>query len=507
MTMKNIRIQLIFTLLIILGLAGCVNRPDIPEGDEDLGWQVNDSTLKKAIHEEFKTHPFFTGNNIKLKIDDGIVTLYGNTENLITKDKTTEIVSMIKGVRGIVNLIEVDAPYVNDTVLKANVDEALYKDPVLESYQLILKVDSGVVNLYGRVDSWHEKQLASEVVKTVRGVKEVKNNIAFIYKKNRPDQDIKADIVSLLRNDARIDGVLVDVKVENGTVTLSGDVGSAAEKSLVVANAYVDGVDTVLYQGLDVIPADRDPRMREDKYVKKSDPAIIEAIQQAYLQDPRLLNYDIDVKSDSGNVTLSGAVNFLRAKNAAGKDAANVVGVWKVENNITVEPLPMPVEKPVADVVKTAIEQYPLFDNYKIVAETNNKGKITLTGKVKFYFEKVKAGEIASNVPGVVEVANNIEVSEELDYPYTITPDTKDLPVITTLNPKPDNQIKKDVEYQLWWSPFVDRNQVKIEVNHGKVTLSGTVNTKMEMDYAVRNAYEAGATEVVNNLKVDFWEI
>ncbi len=502
---RNYRIHVVLIFLAMVGVLSCTNRPQVK--DEDYSWEISDSTLRNAVREEFNTHPFVSTADVKIKAEDGIVTLFGTTDNLIEKEKAADIASMIRGVKGVINLIEVKTPFVANDVLKANIDDALYKDPVLESYDIIIKADSGVVSLYGRVNSWHEKQLASDVVKTITGVKKVNNNIAFVYQKQRPDMDIEADIISLLRNDARIQDGMINVKVNNDTVTLSGKVGSAAEKSLAIVNAWVAGVDTVLSDKLEVSPDDINALMREDKYVKKSDPEIIQAIQQVFLQDPRLLNHDIKVQSDSGHVTLTGAVSNLRAKKAAGNDATNVVGVWSVKNHITVKPLAFPIEKTVVDNVTEAIQHHPMFENYQIKAISNDSGKVTLEGKVKFYFEKTQAEDVASKVPGVVDVANNIEVSAGISFPYAITPETKNYPVLKKPQLISDAEIKKNVEYQLWWSPFVDRNQVKVSVKNGKVTLSGTVNTRYEMDAAVRNAYEGGAFEVINHLKVDFWEI
>jgi hypothetical protein len=68
---------------------------------------------------------------------------------------------------------------------------------------------------------------------------------------------------------------------------------------------------------------------------------------------------------------------------------------------------------------------------------------------------------------------------------------------------KPDRQIHQDIKDQLWWSPFVDKNDVTVTVTNGIVTLTGTVDTMSERQSAEHNAFEGGAKEVVNNLQVD----
>ena len=67
---------------------------------------------------------------------------------------------------------------------------------------------------------------------------------------------------------------------------------------------------------------------------------------------------------------------------------------------------------------------------------------------------------------------------------------------------KSDTQIKNDVERELWWSPFVNSNEIKVSVKNGVVTLTGTVETQFERQVALENAVEGGALWVNNKLNV-----
>jgi len=499
------RLNNLFLLLIAMIFFGCGNRPQVE--DEQFTWAINDTTIETAVEKEYEVQPYVTPENIEIDVDDGIVTLFGETEHLIEKQEAAEIATMIRGVRGVVNLIEVKPVYVEDKILKQKIDDIFYQDPVLESYKIDVQVDSGVVALTGRVETWHEIQLAEDLVKTIEGIRKVKNDLALKYYSERPKMAMQEEISSALSNDIRIQDGLIDVEIDGDIAILKGKVGSAAEKSLVIVHAHIPGIDSVNAEELEVSVENRDPLMRKDKYVKKPDYQIIEAIQQTFLEDPRLFNHDIKVESVNGHVILSGSVDNLRAKKAAAQDVSYVVGVWKVENNIKVEPVSYPVEKTVADNVKMAIDQHPFLNNYDITVEEHFDGTITLKGNVNYSFEKEHAEEIASRYMGVVDIANNIEVDKGIEFPYSVTPETTEYPVLKKPVIKNDAKIKEDIAYQLWWSPFVDRNQIDIKVEDGNVTLSGTVNTALEMDYAVKNAYEGGAFNVINKLKVDFWQL
>ncbi|HJT20488.1 MAG TPA: BON domain-containing protein [Nitrospira sp.] len=68
---------------------------------------------------------------------------------------------------------------------------------------------------------------------------------------------------------------------------------------------------------------------------------------------------------------------------------------------------------------------------------------------------------------------------------------------------KSDQQMKKDVESNLEWSPSVDPDKVNVAVRNGVVTLSGKVAHQEEIDDVVANAYEAGAKQVISKLKIE----
>jgi osmotically-inducible protein OsmY len=86
-------------------------------------------------------------------------------------------------------------------------------------------------------------------------------------------------------------------------------------------------------------------------------------------------------------------------------------------------------------------------------------------------------------VNGVAEVQNDITVSRYWTY-------------------KSDWEINRDVESQLFWSPFVDSDRITVTVNDGVVMLQGTVEDWDEYWTAVENAYEGGARLMENHLRL-----
>ena len=68
---------------------------------------------------------------------------------------------------------------------------------------------------------------------------------------------------------------------------------------------------------------------------------------------------------------------------------------------------------------------------------------------------------------------------------------------------KSDAQLKEDVKSELFWSPFVDSDDINVSVKNGEVTLKGSVEDQSAVDDAIENAYEAGAKNVISKLKTE----
>jgi hyperosmotically inducible protein len=65
-----------------------------------------------------------------------------------------------------------------------------------------------------------------------------------------------------------------------------------------------------------------------------------------------------------------------------------------------------------------------------------------------------------------------------------------------------DLDLKSAVEAELIWNDLVDLASVRVEVDGGVVTLTGTVATAAAQRAATRSALQAGAADVRNFLRV-----
>jgi osmotically-inducible protein OsmY len=277
---------------------------------------------------------------------------------------------------------------------------------------------------------------------------------------------------------------LINVRVEDKKVILTGAVGSLQEKNRARNDAWVGGVDSVDTEGLDIEWWARDKMRRKNLYVSRTDAEIKQAVKDAFIYDPRVYSFEIGVDVSYGTVTLSGIVDNLKAKKAAENDAKNTMGIARVINNIKVRPAVVPSNEELVIRTNKALHDDPYIGRFDIDVSAFG-GMVYLSGKVNTSWEKNRAEFVAEGVKGVLYVVNNI------DYQYKWVW-------------KPDWQIREDVKSQLFWSPFVDEDKVNVTVDNGIVTLTGKVDTYSERQSAEDNAYEGGAKDVINDLTVTY---
>ena len=157
-------------------------------------------------------------------------------------------------------------------------------------------------------------------------------------------------------------------------------------------------------------------------------------------------------------------------------DARHTAGVQWVKNRLKVrwaEPQP---DDRIEEDVRNALQRNSLLDRYELTVSVINQTAY-LYGTVDSVFEKILAKDVASRVVGVTEVADYITVSQVWEW-------------------KSDTGIKADVESELFWSPYVDSEDITVKVQDGDVTLEGVATDWAEADAAVGNAFEGGARSV-----------
>lgn len=128
----------------------------------------------------WRTAPF---NAITVAVQDGVVTLGGHAYGPVDADTAVATASNIKGVKDVVNDIQVDPVSPMDDRIRVAVYRAVYGFPSLNRYAIDpaqpirISVQNGNVTLYGAVDSQSDKDAAGIRANGVSGVFHVTNDL------------------------------------------------------------------------------------------------------------------------------------------------------------------------------------------------------------------------------------------------------------------------------------------------------------------------------------------
>jgi len=115
---------------------------------------------------------------------------------------------------------------ISDKELYTSLMDKLDFEPLIDSKDIALSIHDGIVAVEGTVGSYVEKRAVERALNSVKGVKgianELKVSLGSIFK--RSDSDIAKAAVQALEWNFLVPQEKIKVVVENGRVTLSGEV-------------------------------------------------------------------------------------------------------------------------------------------------------------------------------------------------------------------------------------------------------------------------------------------
>jgi len=214
-----------------------------------------------------------------------------------------------------------------DAQLKTDVTSELEWDPAINATQVGVAVKGGVVTLTGHLETFAEKYAIERAVGRVEGVKAVaiELDVKLAPGHKRSDSEMAEAAESAFKWHALIPGDRIQVKVEKGRITLSGELDweyqrTAAEKAVRNLTGVV-GVINNLRLKPSVAPANISNRIRD-------------ALARHAEREAR----NIEVVVSGSTVTLRGRVDSLAERAAAQGAAWAAPGISLVVNDLTVGP-------------------------------------------------------------------------------------------------------------------------------------------------------------------------
>ncbi len=218
----------------------------------------------------------------------------------------------------------------------------------------------------------------------------------------RTDELIKESVVHELTRDTRIDASKVEVTVDNGLVTLSGEVPTFLSKSAATEDALsilgvteVDNLTVVNYPDTFTLPTDSE--------IKGN-------ILSKLVSSPDLDVFDLDVTVNTGVVTLKGTVDAYWKRTFIEDLVAFEAGVTFIENHVAVTPTDDVLDKAVAQEIVDSLEEKAIVDADDVEVSVSD-GVVELRGSVPNWAARQAAANAALYTSGVKMLDNNLVIS------------------------------------------------------------------------------------------------
>ncbi|MFT7273891.1 MAG: osmotically-inducible protein OsmY [Spirosomataceae bacterium] len=213
--------------------------------------------------------------------------------------------------------------------LQKDVQNAIQWEPLLHAAEIGVMAKDGIISLTGVVDSLTKKIEAENAAKKVVGVQALVENIVVKFPSSwsKSDVEIAKEVLHGFKLNWSVPDDKISVKVENGWVTLGGELPWHYQREAAKNSAkHMVGVKGIT----------SNIKVKSERHDKIEQKEVEEAIARNWDID----DYDISVKVSGTTVTLTGSVQSWYQHDEAAKIAWNTPGISHVENELIVEYYP-----------------------------------------------------------------------------------------------------------------------------------------------------------------------
>ena len=209
--------------------------------------------------------------------------------------------------------------------LQTDVMEELHWEPSVNSAEIGVSAEDGVITLTGYVDSYSEKLASRNAASRVYGVTGVADELKVRlpdYNK-RTDEDIVRSAANAIAWNAKVPTDCVKVIVANGWVTLEGEVNWQFER---------DAAEEAVHHLRGVLGISNEILVKP--VVEKLE--VAGRIEGALQRNARLDAEKIKVDASGNKITLRGTVHSFAEREEAERAVWSTPGVSEVENRLKV---------------------------------------------------------------------------------------------------------------------------------------------------------------------------
>ena len=212
------------------------------------------------------------------------------------------------------------------------------------------------------------------------------------------DKQLQDNVLAALNWEPSVDAAQIGVTVNQGVVTLRGDVKTYTEKSAAERIAFgVYGVKAVA----------NDLEVRVVGTMDRTDSEIAAAAVNALKWNSQVPADKVILAVNNGWITLKGELDWNYERESAARVVRDLLGVRGVVNDIKVRPRVSVSD--VAAKIEAALKRSAEIDARRIHVGATD-GKIVLSGNVRSWAERREAERAAWSAPGVKQVDDQLSV-------------------------------------------------------------------------------------------------
>jgi osmotically-inducible protein OsmY len=192
-----------------------------------------DQGIQREVLLELKWDARVAPNEVGVVVKNGVATLSGWVDSFSKKWAAERAALRVRGVKAVVNDIEVRLEAANelsDVAIAEAASRALDLDSLIPERAVKISVSGGWLTLHGEVAWEYERNEAERVVRNLAGVKGVTNLVTVRPRTGPSPEELKKSIERALVRTAETDAERITVTTEGHKVILTGAVRSWAER-------------------------------------------------------------------------------------------------------------------------------------------------------------------------------------------------------------------------------------------------------------------------------------
>lgn len=212
------------------------------------------------------------------------------------------------------------------------------------------------------------------------------------------DQHVQEAVQAELRWTPSLDGAAIGVSVDDGVVTLQGEVDTYMH--LLAANRAPFRV-----RGVTAVASEL--AIHKELSNEHTDSQLARSVRDSLRMNAEIPESSVTALVSDAVVTLKGAVKWDFQRRAAESMVSHIEGVRRVDN--LVELLPRPSTVDAADQIRGALARNALLEA-KYISVTVKGTTATLTGAVRSAAEKAEAALVTWGSPHITAVRNLLHI-------------------------------------------------------------------------------------------------